>query len=64
MLRCTKRSGRPNCSVIGAVDSAIGRMFDFIAASGVSGGNGPAPDDPISVMCGGRKRAIFGSNSS
>jgi len=42
--------------MIGAVSRVIGSSFSLISSTLTEGGIGPAPDDPVSVMCGGLYR--------
>jgi hypothetical protein len=54
-------TGYPSWSVSGGVELAIGSRSDRSSEIGVAGAIGPAPDDPMIVMCGGMSRASFGS---
>ena len=54
-------NGRPTRSVSGGVELAIGSRIFRSSSIGVAGAIGPAPDDPMIVMCGGMSRASFGS---
>jgi hypothetical protein len=53
-----------NERVIGAVSRVIGSNLSRISSTLIEGGIGPAPDDPVSVMCGGLYRESLGSYRS
>jgi hypothetical protein len=59
ILVCMKSCGGPNDSVIGAVEAVIGCSFARISSMSADGGMGPAPEEPVSVICGGLYRASF-----
>ena len=61
MSVCMKRCGRSNRIVIGAVSRVIGSMRSRRSSTGVPSGNGPTPDDPTIVTCGGVPAASRGS---
>jgi len=46
------------------VSLVIGSSFSRISSTLTEGGIGPAPDDPVSVRCGGLYRDSFGSYRS
>ncbi len=61
MFVCMKRCGAPNERVMGAVSRAMGSSVSRISSTLTEGGIGPAPDDPVRVMCGGLYLDSFGS---
>src|SRR4051812_2972578 len=64
MFVCMNRCAGPKARVIGAVVAAIGSRAFFMSSSATDGGIGPAPEDPVSVRCGGLYFASFGSYRS
>ena len=58
---CMNRTGAPSANVRGGVDAAMSASAARNSSTDVPGAIGPAPDDPITVMCGGIIRASFGS---
>ena len=64
MFVCMNRWGGRNERVIGAVSRVIGSSFCLISSTPTEGGIGPAPEDPVSVRCGGLYRDSLGSYRS